>query len=222
MAKKRTARRWVRTVKTDSTHPPRRTFAAATEIGMSCGIGEGPFRGFISKVRDAMTQQVLLVQGGGKGAHDEWDNKIAESLERELGWDYTVRYPRMPHETDPTYAEWSAALRREFGKLDDGAVLVGHSIGGTILLRTLADDPPTLAIGGIFLIAAPFVGDGGWRSEDVEPLANLGAKLPERTPIYLYHGSRDETAPLEHVQPPREVDSAGHRARTVRPGSSAQ
>lgn len=156
-------------------------------------------QGFNLEVRDAMTQQVLLVQGGGKGAHDEWDNKIADSLERELGSDYTVRYPRMPHETDPTYADWSATLRREFVKLDDGAVLVGHSIGGAILLRTLADDPPALTIGGIFLIAVPFVGEGGWRSEDVEPLADLGAKLPERTPIYLYHGSQDETAPLEHV-----------------------
>src|SRR5262245_62073101 len=40
-----------------------------------------------------MTTQVLFVQGGGEGVHDEWDNKILESLERELGSDYAVRYP---------------------------------------------------------------------------------------------------------------------------------
>ena len=146
-----------------------------------------------------MTLQVLFVQGGGEDAHDKWDNKIAESLERELGPDYAVRYPRMPHEADPTYASWKAALKRQFDRLDDGAILVGHSIGGTILIQTLADEPPTLTVAGIFLIAAPFVGDGGWQSEDIEPMADLGARLSERTPIYLYHGSKDETAPLEHV-----------------------
>jgi predicted alpha/beta hydrolase family esterase len=130
-----------------------------------------------------MTTQVLFIQGAGEGVHDRWDNKMVESLERELGSDYTVRYPRMPHETDPTYTNWKAALKREFARLDDGAILVGHSIGATILIRTLADELPKLTIGGIFLVAAPFVGDGGWQSDDIEPLADLGAKLPEETPI---------------------------------------
>jgi predicted alpha/beta hydrolase family esterase len=146
-----------------------------------------------------MTNQVLFIQGGGEDAHDKWDNKIVESLERELGPDYAVRYPRMPHEADPTYAAWKGALKRQFDRLDDGAILIGHSIGGTILIRTLADEPPTLTFAGVFLIAAPFVGDGGWQSEDIEPLSDLGARLSEQTPIYLYHGSKDETAPFGHV-----------------------
>jgi predicted alpha/beta hydrolase family esterase len=146
-----------------------------------------------------MTTHVLFIQGGGEDVHDGWDNKIVESLERELGSEYTVRYPRMPHEADPSYRRWKAALKREFKRLDDGAILVGHSIGGTILIRTLADEPPELTIGGIFLIAAPFMGDGGWQSDEFEPLADLGGRLSEAVPIYLYHGSQDETAPLAHV-----------------------
>jgi predicted alpha/beta hydrolase family esterase len=146
-----------------------------------------------------MTNQVLLIQGGGEDAHDKWDNKIVESLERELGPDYAVRYPRMPHEADPKYAAWKAALKRQFDQLDDGAILIGHSIGGTILIRTLAEEVPTRTFAGVFLIAAPFMGDGGWQSVENESLSSLGARLSERTPIYLYHGSKDETAPLEHV-----------------------
>jgi predicted alpha/beta hydrolase family esterase len=146
-----------------------------------------------------MTTQILFIQGGGKGVHDEWDDKIVDSLERELGADYAIRYPRMPHEGDPKYGDWRAKLTREFAELDAGAILVGHSIGGTILIRTLADDPPALTIGGVFLLAAPFVGDGGWSSEDITPLSDLGTKLPDHTPIYLYHGRKDDTAPVAHV-----------------------
>jgi hypothetical protein len=76
-----------------------------------------------------MPHQVLFIQGGGaEGTHDEWDNKLAASLGRELGPDYEIRYPRMPNEADAKYARWKAALKKEFAKLNDGAFLVGHSI----------------------------------------------------------------------------------------------
>ena len=86
----------------------------------------------IRESRDTMTKQVLFIQGGGEGTHEEWDNKILDSLKRELGPDYAIRYPRMPNEADPKYAAWKTTLKRQFAGLDDGAILVGHSIGGTI------------------------------------------------------------------------------------------
>ncbi len=48
------------------------------------------------------TRQVLFIQGGGAGAHDERDGKLVESLRRELGGRYEVRQPRMPEEGDPS------------------------------------------------------------------------------------------------------------------------
>ena len=54
-------------------------------------------------------------------------------------------------------------------------------------------------IGGIFLIAAPFVGEGGWTSNDVELPSDLGSRLPASMPVYLYHGSNDEEIPFDHV-----------------------
>jgi len=146
-----------------------------------------------------MTKQVLFIQGGGEGVHDEWDNKLVASLERELGPDYEIRYPRMPNEADPRYALWKAVLKKEFAKLDDGAILVGHSIGGTILINVLAEEPSNSSPSGIFLIAAPFVGKGGWSSEDIEPISDLGARLKAWWKVYLYHGSEDDTAPFGHI-----------------------
>ena len=147
----------------------------------------------------AMAIKLLFVQGGGEGAHDDWDDKLVRSLRTELGDDYEIRYPRMPDEADPRYAAWTAELRKEFARLGDGALLVGHSIGATILIAMLAEGPPEQLPGGIFLIAAPFIGKGGWPSNDIQPMTRLGARLPQGTPIHLYHGDKDEIAPIDHA-----------------------
>ena len=147
----------------------------------------------------AGTRQVLFIQGGGAGAHDGWDNKLSDSLRRELGDGYEVRYPRMPDEEDPSYARWSAAIWREMTALDDGAVLAGHSVGGTILVNALVERPPERRLAAIVLIAAPFVGAGGWPSDEFELPADLGARLPQGVPVHVFHGLRDETAPPSHA-----------------------
>ena len=146
-----------------------------------------------------MAKQILFIQGGGAGVHDEWDNKLVASLAQELGPGYDIRYPRMPDEADPSYPAWKATLEREIAALDDAAILVGHSVGGTILVNMLAELAPGRKLAGVFLVSAPFVGPGGWPSEDIKPSRDLGARLPRATPIYLYHGSEDGTAPCAHV-----------------------
>ena len=144
--------------------------------------------------------QLLFVQGGGKGTHDEWDNKLVASLQNELGQDYEIRYPRMPDEDDPRYALWKAALERVFGTLRDGAILVGHSVGGTILVKVLAEQLSAREFGALFLIAAPFVGDDGWSADDLQFPPDLGARLPTGVPIHFFHGLADEVAPPSHVE----------------------
>jgi len=146
-----------------------------------------------------MTRQMLFIQGGGRDVHDEWDDKLVASLKRELGSDAEVRYPRMSNEDDPKYADWKPAIWLEVAKLDEGAVLVGHSIGGTILVHALAEEEPNVRPGAIILISAPFVGEGGWPSDDIEAKPDLGERLPAGIPVHLFHGSDDDTVPPAHA-----------------------
>jgi hypothetical protein len=146
-----------------------------------------------------MKTQVLFVQGAGEGVHDQWDDKLVESLRRELGDGYSVRYPRMPDEADPRYSAWKAALLRELADLDEGAVLIGHSIGGAILIHVLAEQPFQRKLGAVSLVAAPFIGDGGWPSDEIEARTDLAERLPPDLPIFLYHGTGDETVPFAHA-----------------------
>jgi predicted alpha/beta hydrolase family esterase len=146
-----------------------------------------------------MTTQILFVQGGGEGAHDQWDKKLVDSLASELGRDYEIRYPLVPNEADPTYADWRTALEKEFDRLDEDAIVIGHSLGGAILIRALAECRLKSALTAVILIAAPFVGEGGWKSENTELRQDIAARLPVGVPVLLFHGTKDEVAPVEHV-----------------------
>src|SRR5690349_15491517 len=98
----------------------------------------------------------------------------------------------MPNEADPKFASWRKALEKELGTLREGAVVVGHSVGGTMLINALAQKTPEVALRAIVLIDAPFVGEGGWPSHDIEPRSDLAARLPPGVPVLLYHGDADD------------------------------
>ncbi len=142
---------------------------------------------------------MLFIQGAGAGTHDDWDDKLVASLRRELGAGWEILYPRMPAEDDPSYATWGPAVVGAMATLEDGAVVVGHSVGGTILIQTLAEQAPDVELGAVVLIAAPFVGEGGWPDEEFEVSSHLGSRLPRGVPVHVIHGLDDDTAPPAHA-----------------------
>jgi predicted alpha/beta hydrolase family esterase len=144
-------------------------------------------------------EHVLFVQGGGRGVHDSWDDKLVASLEKELGPGYTIHYPRMPDEAHPDPTAWKQTIARELKQVGDGALLVGHSVGAAILLDYLADGDAEPRLAGVFLVATPFIGDGGWPSGALRPTREVVRDLPGGAPIHLYQGSADDTVPFSHL-----------------------
>ena len=146
-----------------------------------------------------MPRQVLFIQGGGKGTHDEWDDQLVDSLRAGLGDGFQVVYPRMPGEEDPSATTWTPAIRAAVDALEGGAVVVGHSVGGTILIHALAAEPPRGRLGAIVLLAAPFVGEGGWPGDEFAFGSDLGERLPDGVPIVVVHGLDDDEVPPAHA-----------------------
>jgi predicted alpha/beta hydrolase family esterase len=144
-----------------------------------------------------MAKQVLLIQGAGEGAHNE-DAKLAESLRKELGPEYEVRYPAMPDEDNPDDDAWGAVIAAELAAMGEHAIVVGHSAGAATLCMFLAAKDVERSVAGIFLVSAPFFGEGGWQVEGFTMPNDLGGRLPD-APVFLYHGSDDETAPIAHL-----------------------
>jgi predicted alpha/beta hydrolase family esterase len=145
-----------------------------------------------------MGRHVLFVQGAGPGARAE-DAELAASLGAALGPAFEIRYPELPDEAAPEAAVWQARLGEELAALGAGALLVGHSAGGANLLMVLATRRPEPEPAGVFLIAVPFCGPGGWDCGDLVLPPDLGTRIPNRVPLFLYHGRADAVVPFAHV-----------------------
>ena len=156
-----------------------------------------------------MRSPVLFIQGGGEGAHEE-DALLAASLQKALGAEYDVRYPQMPGESEPDMQTWKAKIARELEALDGMVILVGHSIGGSALLKYLSDEEVSKPIAGLFLLAAPSWDEENWNFDDLRLPRDLAAKLSRIPSIYLYHNRDDEIVPFSHL--------ALHAARLPRAG----
>ncbi len=164
--------------------------------------------------------QLLFVQGGGKGTHDEWDSKLVESLRQELGQDYEIHYPRMPDEADPNVMSWKRKISAELSRLRGNVLLVGHSVGGSILLKYLSEEEVKKPIAGLFLLAAPSWDEDQWNFDDLKLPRNIADKLAFIPRIFLYHSRDDVDVPFAHLAlhgarlpqaTIRAVDGRGHQ-----------
>lgn len=148
-----------------------------------------------------MNRQVLFIQGAGKGAYKE-DKKLVASLRQLLGREYEVHYPAMRNEDDADYETWKRLIEENLAALDGTVIVVGHSLGASILIKCLAEGV-TRRITGIFLIATPFWGsDKGWKYEGYEALAlpeGHANQLPSHARIFFYHSRDDEIVPFAHL-----------------------
>jgi hypothetical protein len=107
----------------------------------------------------------------------------------------------MPDEEEPDYRAWARVIETEIEAMGEGAILVGHSIGASVLIKWLTAETTPRALAGIFLISTPFWHDHEvWRWSEVELPRDAASRLPPGTPIRFYHGKADETVPFEHLE----------------------
>lgn len=102
-------------------------------------------------------------------------------------------------------------------------VVVGHSVGASVLVKWLSEREDDNAIAGVFLVACPFWGGDGWRYEGYEELAlppKPAAGFSTGLPVYLYHCRDDATVPFDHLAlyvralpqaTARALDEGGHQ-----------
>ncbi len=181
-----------------------------------------------------MKRHVLFIHGGGEKVR-EADKKLAASLRDALGTSYDVRYPEMPAADRPGYETWKAQVAKELAALDGKVILVGHSLGASVLLKYLSEEEVEKPVAGLFLVAAPYWGAEDWEVEEYELREDFASTLPGRLPVFFYHSRDDEVVPFGHLAlyqaklpkaTVRELDGRGHQfgddlsevARDIREG----
>ncbi len=93
--------------------------------------------------------RVIILHGWGGFPEGNWFPWLAEELKKS---GIEAEVPTLPDSENPNWEKWSKAL--DTLKLDKNTVVVGHSLGGTLITRYLEDRK--IKIKKAFLIAAPF------------------------------------------------------------------
>jgi uncharacterized protein len=139
---------------------------------------------------------ILFIHAAGDPRQPEGSGELTDYLARELGDDFQVIAPIMPKPDDPEYRLWRDAIERQLGELGDDLLLVGHSFGGSVLLKYLAEGTYQRPIAAIFLVSVPFWGP------DFPSFAlpgDFASHLPS-VPIFLYHSRDDPEIPVSHLR----------------------
>jgi predicted alpha/beta hydrolase family esterase len=142
---------------------------------------------------------LLFVQGAGDLHEPDGSIHLARFLERELRDAYRVLAPEMPDARDnPRYQPWRAAIEQELDAIEGPVVIVGHSLGGSTVLKMLTESPARPAVRALFLASMPWWGPEGWDyAEYAVGDANLAGV--QDIPIFLYHAVDDPHVPVEHL-----------------------
>lgn len=123
-------------------------------------------------------------------------------LRKELGPDYEVVIPQMPNKFDAKYPEWELWFNRIVPLLADEVVLIGHSLGGSFLVKYLSLNKVPKKILAVGLVSAVYDYDsfgGGLLTFE------LPDKLDMQTDkVFIYHSTDDTIVPVSAMHKLRE------------------
>lgn len=161
-----------------------------------------------------MKQQVVVIHGGDSfRAREEYLQFLKNfpltieqlrlkrdwkrSLPEVLGEEYDVLAPIMPNKTNAQYEEWVLWFKKILQFLEDGVILIGHSLGGTFLAKYLAEHTFPRRIGALLLIAAPH-NHSGECGDFVIP-ESLEGVVRQVERIFLFHSADDDIVPFSEL-----------------------
>jgi uncharacterized protein len=128
----------------------------------------------------------------------EGSGRLAAYLAGEVGPNYRVIAPEMPDADSPDYQSWRDRIEQELAAIDEEVILVGHSFGGSVLLKYLAEGSYRKHVPGLFLVSVPNWGPDGWAYAEFAVPDDVGSRLPA-TRIFLYHSRDDPEVPFAHL-----------------------
>ncbi|WP_088831969.1 DinB family protein [Paenibacillus tyrfis] len=148
-----------------------------------------------------MEKHIFFVHSGGaQGSPGQGSFDLVEWLRCSLEEEYRIHYPIIEKPEEPTYGMWKAMFDKEFPNLVGEVILIGHSLGGSMLLKYLSEVKIEFQIKALFLIAIPFWGESGWSMDDFDLKNHFSKHLPVLPTVHFFHSFDDKIVPFQHVE----------------------
>lgn len=125
----------------------------------------------------------------------DWKTTLSETL----GDGYTVLLPQMPNKNNAKYLEWKNWFERMFPFLEDGMILIGHSLGAIFLAKYLSEERFPKKISATFLIAGPYDSDTAHPIVEFTLPDSLALFAQQGGDISLYHSKDDPVVPFSEL-----------------------
>jgi uncharacterized protein len=130
--------------------------------------------------------------GKGKGSYD-----LVMYLKSKLSDEFEILFPIIEKPKSPTYEKFKKMFAVAFAKITEPVILIGHSLGGSTLLKYLSEEKPAISTSALFLISTPH-----WKSnmKEFELKTNFQAFLKDIPTVFLYHCKNDTDVPFENLK----------------------
>lgn len=162
---------------------------------------------------------LLFVHSAGPQGGDDGSAPLLKALRQELGEAVRTHAPIMPQPDSPDADAWDRALAGHIAALEQPFIAVGHSLGGSTLLRYFALHGVPQRLLGLIGIATPFWGMPDWEVPDYALPADFAERLAGVPRFVFYHSTDDDDVEVSHLhrygaELPRavlrEVSGRGH------------
>ena len=146
-----------------------------------------------------MGRRILFIHSAGPQDPGQGSDSLIKYLHGSLDKNYSLMCPAMPDPDNPDYNAWKRKLDAQLDLIDDEVILIGHSLGGSVLVKYFSEIPYQKPVAGLFLIASPFCADAGWDLEEYKLKNHFATNLSFIPKIFLYHSRDDEWVPFHHM-----------------------
>src|SRR3954469_6830743 len=113
-----------------------------------------------------MTKEIFFIHSAGPQNAEEGSNQFVSHLSKSLGEGYRVHNPRMPQPENPRYQQWKMALQSNLPVGGNNTAIIGHSLGGSVIIKYLSEGLVQMPIAGLFLVGTPYWGTKGWAVDE--------------------------------------------------------
>lgn len=145
-------------------------------------------------------RQILFIHSAGPQGDGEGSDVMLKALRRDLGSDFSIEAPIMPEPDNPEAKPWLEAIGRHIDEMRGPYVIFGHSLGGSLILKYLAEHPIQKDLLGVLSVSAPFWGAKDWSVAEFALSDDAVRHLAEVPRIVLLHGRDDTDVPAaEHL-----------------------